>query len=282
MKRRTVLVISILMLCVICCACSGADTPTDSEALPVATGEPAPAPTSEPDMAVALLDDVHTQAEQRKQEILSCDTEIVKSDTFIKGETYTGTAYYISNSGSDENDGLSPETAFATPAALKNVGLQSGDAVFFERGGIWRATELPTSACWVDGITFSAYGQGDMPRIYGSEENGTGGEKWILYHEGDDGRKIWVYYRDMSEVGAIALNGSIPVRRDIAYWDEGSYTLLDSGEHRYELTEQTYSVEEHLPDMYCFPALDYSQVKAENWNDDIFVSRNWSCRRASW
>lgn len=98
-------------------------------------------------MAVALLDDVHTQAEQRKQEILSCDTEIVKSDTFIKGETYTGTAYYISNSGSDENDGLSPETAFATPAALKNVGLQSGDAVFFERGGIWRATELPTSAC---------------------------------------------------------------------------------------------------------------------------------------
>lgn len=276
MKRRTVLVISILMLCVICCACSGADTPTDSEAPPVATGEPAPAPTSEPDMAVALLDDVHTQAEQRKQEILSCDTEIVKSDTFIKGETYTGTAYYISNSGSDENDGLSPETAFATPAALKNVGLQSGDAVFFERGGIWRATELPTSACWVDGITFSAYGQGDMPRIYGSEENGTGGEKWILYHEGDDGRKIWVYYRDMSEVGAIALNGSIPVRRDIAYWDEGSYTLLDSGEHRYELTEQTYSVEEHLPDMYCFPALDYSQVKAENWNDDIFVSRNWS------
>ena len=55
-----------------------------------------------------------------------------------------------------------------------------------------------------------------------------------------------------------------------------SYTLLDPGEHRYELTEQAYSVEEHLPNMYCFPALDYSRIKAENWNDDIFVSRNWS------
>ncbi len=55
-------------------------------------------------MAVALLDDVHTQAEQRKQEILSCDTEIVKSDTFIKGETYTGTP-----------------TIFPTAAAMKTT-----------------------------------------------------------------------------------------------------------------------------------------------------------------
>ena len=127
--------ISILMLCVLCCACSNADAPIKAESPPVASEESAPVSTGGLDSAAAQLADVRTQAEQRKQEILSCETTIVKSDTFIKGETYTGTAYYISNNGSDENDGRSPETAFASPAALKNSGLQSGDAVFFERGG---------------------------------------------------------------------------------------------------------------------------------------------------
>src|SRR5699024_12207162 len=105
-----------------------------------------------------------------------------------KGETYTGTAYYISNGGSDENDGLSPVTAFATPAALDNVTLQYGDAVFFERGSVWRGVSLPSSAVWTEGVTFSAYGEGEKPRFLGSLENGTRSEE---RRGGKGGRERW-------------------------------------------------------------------------------------------
>ena len=74
--------------------------------------------------------------------ILNTETAIVHSDTYIPGETYTGTAYYVSADGDDNNDGLSPETAWQT---VEKVGqesteggiLQFGDAVFFRRGDLF-------------------------------------------------------------------------------------------------------------------------------------------------
>lgn len=47
--------------------------------------------------------------------------------------------------------------------------------VLFERGGLWRG-QLST----VEGVTYSAYGEGEKPRFYGSPENGTGESKWSL------------------------------------------------------------------------------------------------------
>jgi len=120
--------------------------------------------------------------------ILSTDTVIVHSDTYIPGETYTGTAYYISADGNDNNDGLSPETAWQTLKKVsescgdgENAILQPGDAVFFRRGDIFRETRSQVNsalAIMVDQITFSAYGEGDKPIITGSKENGSGAEKW--------------------------------------------------------------------------------------------------------
>ena len=83
-----------------------------------------------------------SQADQRRESIRNSETTIVKSNVFIKGETYTGTAYYVSNNGSDRNNGRSPRNAFATPAALERVNLKYGDAVFFERGSVWRGVTL--------------------------------------------------------------------------------------------------------------------------------------------
>lgn len=45
----------------------------------------------------------------QRDAILNSTTEIKQSASFIPGETYTGTAYYVSNSGSDTNTGTSPE-----------------------------------------------------------------------------------------------------------------------------------------------------------------------------
>lgn len=221
-----------------------------------------------------VLLEVYGKAEALRAEILSSKTEIQKSDSFIPGETYTGTAYYISNTGSDSNDGLSVETAFATLAPLEQRSLSYGDAVFFERGSTWRAMELPASLGRISGVTYSAYGVGEKPKIYGSEENGSGGEKWTLHHSDDSGKKIWLYYRDMTEVGAIALNGEIPVHRDIAYWDHGQYFVMDK-EQKYWLTKTPYSVEDNLPDMYCFPALIYPETEDALWNDELSVFRDW-------
>lgn len=46
-----------------------------------------------------------------------------------------GTAYYVSNNGSDQNDGSSPETAWATLEQVNTASLSRGDGVYFERGG---------------------------------------------------------------------------------------------------------------------------------------------------
>lgn len=87
----------------------------------------------------------------------------------------TGTTYYISTDGSDLNDGKSTRAPLRSIRALNTLPLKAGDAVLFERGGIWRVTE-PISA--VDGIIYGSYGSGVKPTIYGSPKNYADPELW--------------------------------------------------------------------------------------------------------
>lgn len=141
--------------------------------------------------ATALLE----EAVVRREAIVNTSTEIVWSETFTPGQTYTGAAYYVSNKGSDGNDGLSPETAWATLDRVNQAPLQYGDAVFFERGSVWRNTTVETK----EGVTYSAYGEGVKPRICASPENGGDPDLWSLWWEGENGEKIWLYHRDMPD-----------------------------------------------------------------------------------
>lgn len=141
---------------------------------------------------LAILD----KAGERKQAILGSPTTVA----------VTGTKYYVSNSGNDNNDGLSPDEPWATLEkirwALDNNVIKSGDGIFLERGGLWRGS----INCWgVEGVTYSAYGIGEKPRIYGSLENGAGAAKWILWYE-KKGVKIWKFYKDISDCGGIVFN----------------------------------------------------------------------------
>ncbi len=86
-----------------------------------------------------------------------------------------GTAYYVSNNGKKENDGLTPETAVSTYADVRNKGIKTGDVIYFERGGIWRGTVEIT----VPGVTITAYGEGKAPQFYLSPENSARKECWI-------------------------------------------------------------------------------------------------------
>lgn len=198
------------------------------------------------------IKEIVSKAEARKQEILNSETTITKSDTYVPGETYTGTAYYVSNNGDDSADGQSPETAWATIEHLGSVKFKHGDIIFFERGGIWRKAQMPGSIRYTEGLTLSAYGEGNKPKIIGSPENGSGAEKWTLYHEGGDGEKIWKFYQEMTDCAALVLNGEKTIKRDLAYWNGSEYVCIED-------FSVPYSMEDQIKDMELFVELPYTQ-----------------------
>jgi hypothetical protein len=79
-------------------------------------------------------------------------------------------SYYVDPAGNDANDGLSPQRAWRTVARVNSANLQSGDAVYFKSGGLWRETLEPAHG-GAPGmpITFSHYGSGPRPIISGSD-----------------------------------------------------------------------------------------------------------------
>lgn len=129
----------------------------------------------------------------------------------------TGTAYYISNSGDDSNNGTSPETAWATLDKVKSSTFRPGDGIYFERGGIFRGAV----GYFENGITISAYGEGEKPRIYGSPENGADAKNWELYAE-DGNAKIWKYNGISSECAGIVLNDGEAVAKRVYAWYDGN------------------------------------------------------------
>ena len=138
----------------------------------------------------------------------------------------TGTTYYVSNSGNDSNDGLTPESAWATLDKVDGFAFQPGDGVLFERGDVFRGA----IDCQKN-VTYSAYGDGPMPILTGSPENGVGTEKWSLYGETSDGGKVWMYYKDMLDCGSLILNdgndGSVWASKITPYWINGQYCNED-------------------------------------------------------
>lgn len=185
-----------------------------------------------------------SSAEKKKQSILS-----TKSDWTL-GEN--GTIYYVSTNGNDNNDGLTPETAWATlnkvNSAFKSqlneeefnffyteeqfpeyiwaknhpdqcANLKSGDVVLFERGGTWRGV-LRT----VPGVTYSAYGTGEKPKILGSPENGTGKEKWKLV---DKTNNVWEFYKDMQDCGGILLGKDKVACKDFPFWSHEKQAYIN-------------------------------------------------------
>ena len=85
----------------------------------------------------------------------------------------SGTKYYVAADGNDENDGLTPETAWKTVARVNNQNYLYGDGVFFKRGDSWRQTYALKAK---NGVTYSAYGEGPKPKLISSVD-GSGADK---------------------------------------------------------------------------------------------------------
>jgi hypothetical protein len=153
-----------------------------------------------------------SDAETRKKSILNSKTEV----------NVKGTKYYVSNSGNDNNDGKSPDKAWASINKLNETAFKPGDGIFFERGGTWRDVFL-----WgKSGVTYSAYGEGVKPKLFGSPENGADPTKWELVSGSDN---IWQYHRKMYEVGLILVNDDENLtEKFLAYWDTNQQKYVTS------------------------------------------------------
>lgn len=171
------------------------------------------------------LEPYYQMAAERKEAILNSPTQIVKAEEFIPGETYTGTAYYVSPNGSDENDGLSPDTAWKSAHRANWGDVHEGDAVFFERGGIYPITEEPIRA--VSNVTYSAYGEGAKPVITLAQENSARSECWELWYEGPNGEKIWRYCQQVGETGGIIFDDTSYAQRIYEWPTPEGWLALD-------------------------------------------------------
>ena len=115
---------------------------------------------NDPNASVKKLDELKAS---RIAEIRSTETAV----------EITGTKYYVSAEGDDANDGKTPETAWKTTEKVSFASLSEGDGVFFRRGDTFRGTVTTKK-----GVTYSAYGEGAKPNIYGSLRNYSESEFW--------------------------------------------------------------------------------------------------------
>ncbi len=107
------------------------------------------------------------------------------------------TVFCVSPNGNNSNDGTTPETAWQNIAKLNNTALPEGSYVCFERGGVWRGSLSAQS-----GVTYTAYGEGEKPKIYASNYNYAGASKWNL----TDTENVWTRFIGPDDVGTIVFN----------------------------------------------------------------------------
>ena len=87
------------------------------------------------------------------------------------GSVPTSSTYYVSNTGSDAADGLTPATAWQTIAKVNSSTFTPGTTIRFKCNDTWREQlTVPSSGNDPHYITFTSYGEGAKPKILGSTE----------------------------------------------------------------------------------------------------------------
>ncbi|MBQ1224063.1 MAG: hypothetical protein IIX84_07240 [Oscillospiraceae bacterium] len=105
--------------------------------------------------------------------------------------------YYVSACGNDDADGRSPDTPWKTLDKVNSAALPFGSVVRFRRGEVWRG-----QICAAAGVTYTAYGEGNKPKLYASPEDGADPAKWFP----TEAENIWRYKGWEEDVGTIVFN----------------------------------------------------------------------------
>ena len=170
----------------------------------------------------AFLNGLDALAEQKKQAILTAQ------DTL----TITGTTYYVSNEGNDEQDGTTPETAWATLGKVTTAPLQEGDGVRFRRGDTFRGCIVTRP-----GVTYCAYGEGDKPRLYSWDKNLA--ESASLWELIDAEHHIWRLTEPILDCGTLVFNeGEYHSRKLIPSYIGGKFVCRDDESRAFDVTTE--------------------------------------------
>ncbi len=150
-----------------------------------------------------------------------------------------GTTYYVSPTGNNNNDGKSPKKAFKNLNAsfFRMNSLKPGDAVLFERGGVWRFNSLYQCK---KGVTYGSYGKGNKPCFYGSARNYADSSSWIPSNV----QNVWkltvadpdignIVFDHGKMVGVKKLNGLVSLEKNGDYYynthQDTVYLYYDKG-----------------------------------------------------
>ena len=202
-------------------------------------------PPESPRVPAALDEEILAKADARREAIRNTPTTV----------TITGTAYYVSSEGNDKNNGKSPEKPWKTLDKVHKFKFKPGDGVFFKRGDLWRFQRFDAQ----EGVTYSAYGEGEKPRFYGSPENGADPSKWSLVKGTNN---VWVYHKKMRDCGAIVFNdGEEYAQKAYLYWNGKHYVTFTSFSPMDNLNGTAAFRPEDLDNLHFYNDIDYSKAK---------------------
>ena len=135
-----------------------------------------------------------------------------------------GTAYYFSSfRGNNNNSGTSPDEPFCDLEVLDSLNLKPFDVVYFERGSFWRRGFTAK----VENVTYTAYGTGPKPMMYGSPVDGATYGSW----EETDEPNVWVYSHKVHhelELGSIIFNNGESWAPKVVIREESDGKLFDN------------------------------------------------------
>lgn len=163
MNKKLTAFLTLIMCALILASCTLAPV-TLSDRFTEIPGEEPP-PEVEPECNADFAQATDEELEYYMNGYEELKAEIIGSKSTIEIPEDAQRVYYVSNNGNNDNDGLSPETAFKTVSKANMKAVREGDIVLFECGSIFRE-KLTLS----QGVTYSSYGDGEKPRFYGSWE----------------------------------------------------------------------------------------------------------------
>ena len=170
------------------------------------------------------------------------------------------TNYYINNiSGNDNNNGLTPSTAWQTLNKVNTASFSPGDSVLFICGGSWRGQLQPKSGNTSGSIIYASYGIGSKPTLLGSVSMSTLSD-WVNL-----GGNIWQSLQTFTvDIGNIILSNGLSC--GIKKWSASN--MVSQGDFWYDKTG-TQKVE-----MYSVgnPATFYSDIEAALGDFIVYLS----------
>ena len=168
-----------------------------------------------------FLDEIDALSEKRRLEIRSTRDEIKIS----------GTAYYVSAVGDDENDGTSQGAAWKSLKRVSEADLKPGDGVRFRRGDIFRG-----SITAKEGVTYCAFGDGAKPEIRSWDKNLADPALWELY---DAERSIWRLTEKIIDCGTLVFNeGERHAKKHIPTYKNGVLVCRDDESREFNVSSE--------------------------------------------